>query len=177
VKEKIIKEGNEMLADEFALLFREEHRKIRDSLLDLIQAFQNREKPRIQALLQQTAVYTGPHFRYEEEALYPALVEIFGQEYVDELLRAHDRAIATARKLVEKAGKDPLTDQDVAEATSLIRAVLPHVSDCDGLSIMVERLSEAKVRSILDTRETSRHAGLDLFSWVEQVRRRPAATR
>ncbi len=164
-----------MLADQFAQVFRDEHRKIRDALLDLIQAFQNRDKPRIQALLNQTAVYTGPHFRYEEEALYPALVEIFGPEYVEELLRAHDRAIATAKKLIDKAGKDALTDQDVAEATSLIRTVLPHVSDCDGLSIMVERLPDARVRAILDARETSRRAALDLLQWVEQVRRRPAA--
>jgi hypothetical protein len=164
-----------MLADQFALLFRDEHRKIRDSLLDLIEAFRSREKPRIEALLQQTAVYTGPHFRYEEEALYPALVEIFGPEYVQELLGDHDRAIASARKLVEIAAKEPLSDRDAAEAISLVRTVLPHVSDCDGLSIMVERLPETRVQAVLDAREASRRVGLNLFQWVEQVRPRPGA--
>jgi hypothetical protein len=94
---------------------------------------------------------------------------------VQELLGDHDRAIATARKLVEIAAKEPLSDRDAAEAISLIRTVLPHVSDCDGLSIMVERLPETRVQAVLDAREASRRAGLNLFQWVEQVRPRPEA--
>ncbi len=57
-----------MLSDQFSQVFRDEHREIRDTLLDLIVAFQERDKPRIQTLLQHTAICTGPHFRYEEEA-------------------------------------------------------------------------------------------------------------
>jgi hypothetical protein len=49
---------------------------------------------------------------------------------------------------------------------------LPHVSDCDGLSIMVERLSEEKIRSILDARDRALQAGLDLLSWANEVRAR-----
>ncbi|MCC7355164.1 MAG: hemerythrin domain-containing protein, partial [Anaerolineae bacterium] len=129
-----------MLADQFTQIFREEHRKVRDALLDLMLAFQVRDRGRIRALLNQVAVLTGPHFRYyEEEALYPALVEIFGEEYVAKLMGDHDRAIGIAQSLVALAGKEQLTEQDTARAAQLIRRVLPHVSDCDGLSIMVER--------------------------------------
>ncbi|MBI4303135.1 MAG: hemerythrin domain-containing protein, partial [Chloroflexi bacterium] len=131
-----------MLSDQFAHIFRGEHRQVRDTLLDLILAFQERNRARIQSLLNQAAIYTGPHFRYEEEALYPALVEIFGEPYIRQLLRDHDRVIETAKKLIGLAGKDSITDDDVMEATRLIRAMLPHVSDCEGLSIMVELLSE-----------------------------------
>lgn len=163
-----------MVTEQFTQLFREEHRQIRDTLLELIEAFQHRDRVRIQSLLDRAATYTGPHFRYEEESLYPALVEIFGPEYIEELLRDHDRAIGTAQRLIELAGKESLLDEDVAEATRLVRSILPHVSDCDGLSIMVERLPDEKVRTILETRDRSRQAGLNLLQWTEQVRNRPA---
>ncbi len=161
-----------MLSDQFSQIFRDEHREIRDTLLDLIVAFQERDKARIQTLLQQTATCTGPHFRYEEEALYPSLVEFFGEEYIEKLLQDHDQAIGTAGKLVELAGKEQLNNEDVTEATRLIRGVLPHVSDCEGLSIMVERLPEEKVSAILAARDHADQAGLDLIQWAEQVRTR-----
>ncbi len=163
-----------MLSDQFSQIFRDEHREIRDTLLDLIVAFQERDKARIQTLLQQTATCTGPHFRYEEEALYPSLVEFFGEEYIEKLLQDHDQAIGTAGKLVELAGKEQLNNEDVTEATRLIRGVLPHVSDCEGLSIMVERLPEEKVSAILAARDQADQAGLDLIQWAEQVRTRPS---
>ena len=162
-----------MLSDQFSTIFREEHREIRDALLGLIDAFQARDKEAIGTLLNRTAVLTGPHFRYEEESLYPALTGIFGADYIEHLLSDHDRAIGIALRLIELAGIDPLTDDDVEEATQLIRKVLPHVSDCDGLSIMVERLPEENVQSILDIRNESKREDLDLVSWTQQVRPRP----
>ncbi|MBI4506539.1 MAG: hemerythrin domain-containing protein [Chloroflexi bacterium] len=164
------------LAEHFSQVFREEHRFVRDALLDLIDAFRQRDRARIGGLLQQIAAATGPHFRYEEEALYPALVDIFGPEYVEQLYGAHDGAISGARRLVELAGKSALGDADVAEAVRLVRGILPHVSDCEGLSIMVERLPAASVQAIFDGRDRSLGAGLGLLEWAEGVRSRPAVT-
>ncbi|MBT5877079.1 MAG: hemerythrin domain-containing protein [Candidatus Latescibacteria bacterium] len=163
-----------MLADEFSTIFREEHRDIRDALLDLIDAFQARDREAINTLLGRTAVLTGPHFRYEEESLYPALTEIFGSDYIEHLLADHDRAIGIAHRLIDIAGEDVLTDAKVKEAVQLIRQVLPHVSDCDGLSIMVERFQEEQVQSILDSRDASRSEDLDLIRWTQQIRPRSA---
>lgn len=162
-----------MLADEFTRTFRDEHRQVRDALLNLIQAFRERDVTRIRSLLSQAAALTGPHFRYEEESLYPALVEIFGEAYIAKLFRDHDRVIGSAKKLIELAGKETLADTDVATAIGLIRGILPHVSDCDGLSIMVERLEEEKVRSILEARARSLGDGLGLLGWADRVRNRP----
>lgn len=77
-------------ADRFSALFCAEHRQIRDLLLEFVQAYQNHEKNRISELLSDIACYLGPHFCYEEETLYPALVYFFGPEYVRELFGAHD---------------------------------------------------------------------------------------
>lgn len=161
------------LADEFATIFRDEHRQVRDSLLDLVAAFEAGDVNRARSLLERIAGLAGPHFRYEEESLYPALVGIFGEDYVRKLFEDHDRAIGAAERLVELAGKDALTDAETAEAVRLARGILPHVSDCDGLSIMVEVLAADAVRAIFDSRERSLGEGLDLLTWAGGVRGRP----
>lgn len=162
------------LTDQFSQTFRIEHREIRDALLDLVQALQARDLERARPLLQHTAELTGPHFRYEEEAMYPALVEIFGDEYIDKLLGDHDRAIGAAQRLVGIVSQDFLTDGEVREGIRHVRGLLPHVSDCDGLSIMVERLPETLVEAIFAARERSREANLDLLTWASTIRPRPA---
>lgn len=162
-----------MLADQFTQVFREEHRKVRDLLLDLIQAFRSRDKASIRLLLHEIVNCTGPHFRYEEESLYPALVDIFGEDYIQKLFEDHDRAIGVAQQLIELSGKETFTEEDVIEAIRLARTILPHVSDCDGLSIMVESLPPQVVQHILDTRSASLGKGLDLLRWATTVRGRP----
>jgi hypothetical protein len=161
-----------MLAQKFAQLFHEEHRQVRDLLLDLQQAFEQRDNTRAQQIVDQIAKLTGPHFRYEEESVYPVLVSIFGEEYVDKLLSDHDRVIASAKRLASLAQTSPLDEEHVNEARTLVRSVLPHVSDCDGLSIMVERLPEEQVSNILQSRARALAEGLDLTRWASEVRRR-----
>lgn len=162
-----------MLSDQFTALFRREHRQVRDLLLQLVDAFQQRELPRVRGLLHTVAACTGPHFRYEEEALYPGLVEIFGARYVEKLFGDHDRAIINARRLVEIAQSDTLTDATATEAVGLVREILPHVSDCDGLSIMVEVLPEEATLEILRARDRCLDEGRDLLDWSSTLRERP----
>ncbi len=161
-----------MLADRFSETFRDEHRAVRDALFDLIDSFRSHDRERAAALVERIAGLTGPHFRYEEETMYPALVDTFGADYVDSLIDDHDGAIAGAGRLAELVSA-PIGDEEAEEGAAVARSILPHVSDCDGLSIMVERLDDAVVRSIFDTRARSLEANLDLLTWAAEVRRRP----
>lgn len=163
--------------DTFTAIFAAEHRAVRDLLLALVDAFEARDPQRARPLLAELAAVAGPHFRYEEESLYPALVPIFGAGYVDKLVGDHDFAIGSAGRLVELACQDELSNEDGGEAVRLVRGILPHVSDCDGLSIMVELLPDADVQSLLETRDRAREHGVDLLSWAKHVRSRtvPAA--
>lgn len=164
-----------MYADDFSRIFRDEHREVRDALLDLSDAFADRDGDRAEELLGRIAALTGPHFRYEEETMYPSLVQIFGEDYVASLIADHDGAIAGARRLVELAGS-AFSEAEVDEARGIVRGILPHVSDCDGLSIMVERLDDDEVLAILDRRDRTLDEGLDLLTWDDTIRdhtRRP----
>ena len=164
-----------MLADQFSETFRTEHRSVRDAIFDLIDAFRAHDQETAGSLVGQIATLTGPHFRYEEETLYPNLVKIFGADYVDALINDHDGAIASARRLVELVSA-PIGDAEAVEGEAAARSLLPHVSDCDGLSIMVERLPESEVSDVFDTRARSLEAGLNLLEWADQVRYRPNLT-
>lgn len=161
-----------MLADQFSATFRDEHRAVRDGVFDLIDAFGARDREAAAALVGRIAELTGPHFRYEEETLYPALVPVFGPAYVEALIDDHDGAIAGARRLVELVSA-PIGDAEAEEGAAVARSLLPHVSDCDGLSLMVERIPDADVQAVFDTRTRSLEAGLGLLDWADSVRYRP----
>lgn len=56
---------------------------------------------------------------------------------------------------------------------TLARGLLPHVSDCEGFSILVERLPERDVSRILAARHRAWSERLDLLRWADEVRTRP----
>lgn len=68
-----------MSYQQFAEQFRAEHRQVRDLLLELQRSFEQQDTSRARELVEAIAALTGPHFRYEEEAVYPALVAILGR--------------------------------------------------------------------------------------------------
>jgi hypothetical protein len=159
---------------EFTEVFRTEHRRVRDLLLGLAEAFRDRDARRARALVTAVAELTGPHFRYEEEAMYPQLTSIFGDAYVAKLLADHDSAIRNARELQRLAGQDALTEEQARHGTDLTLQILPHVSDCDGLAIMVEVLPADGVDRILAARQAALEADLDLVTWAATARDRRA---
>lgn len=65
-------------ANTFVEAFRHEHRVVRDLVCALIGAFEERDPAQARALLRQVVAVAGPHFRYEEESLFPLLVDVVG---------------------------------------------------------------------------------------------------
>ena len=58
------------------------------------------------------------------------------------------------------------------ECVNTVRSILPHVSDCEGLSIMVERLDDEIVNTICDSMENARKENPPLIEWSETTRNR-----
>src|SRR3972149_7566902 len=106
--------GMSQLADQFSLIFRNEHRAVRDGLLDLAESFRKRDRATATTLLGHVATLTGPHFRYEEEELYPGLRAILGQKYVGKLYGDHDRVIGSALRLPGLGGQGARGDPPAA---------------------------------------------------------------
>ncbi|MBI2917875.1 MAG: hemerythrin domain-containing protein [Chloroflexi bacterium] len=153
--------------------FREDHRKVRDGLLALASAAETGDLPQARKSLGEIDALTGPHFRYEEEALYPALKEYLG-EYVDRLVEEHDGAIGTARTAAGLLAKPSLTRDEGKAAASAARALLVHVSNCDGLNILAERFSQQKLDQLAQQFEKARQANVPLLQWAGTIRERKA---
>lgn len=156
---------------EFAEVFRAEHRQVRDLLLELVVAFRERDTQWARALGGVVAAATGPHFRYEE-AMYPELAGIFGDAYVAKMLADHDCAIKNMCELLRLAGHEVLTQEQAERGARLAQAILPHVSDCEGLTIMIETLPPDVVSQILAARSAARDANIDLLTWAAAERTR-----
>ncbi len=149
--------------------FREDHRKVRDGLLELIEALQSNDVEKAREILNGIDTLVGPHFRYEEEILYSTL-RVFLGEYVDQLLKEHDGVIDTARSCAGLLKKDNLTDEETKQAADAARALLIHVSNCDGLAILTERLKREELDQLAERFITAREAGVPLLDWAENIR-------
>lgn len=151
--------------------FREDHRKVRDGLLDLIEALQKRDVVKAREILGNINTLVGPHFRYEEDALYETLRQFLG-EYVDQLLKEHDKVIDTAKGAAQLLSKDSLTEKEASDAIRATRSLLVHVSNCDGLAILSERLSKERLEHLAEVFMNTREAGVPLLEWAEKIRKK-----
>ena len=149
--------------------FREDHRKVRDGLLDIIAALESKNVGKARDILDRINILVGPHFRYEEETLYPTL-RVFLGEHVDQLLKEHDGVINTARACAKLLSKDRLNDEEAKEAANAARALLVHVSNCDGLAILSERLDSKELQNLGEKLKAAREAGVSLLDWAETIR-------
>jgi len=153
--------------------FRNDHRKVRDLLLSLAEAIEKGQLERARTTLGEIDVLVGPHFRYEEEALYPTLKQFLG-EHVDSLIEEHDGAIGTAKTAAALLAKPSISSEEAKTAAKAARSLLVHVSNCDGLNILAERLTPAALDDLAKRYEEARRAGLSLLKWAETVRSRRA---
>jgi len=153
--------------------FRNEHRAARDVLLAMMQAFRDRDAARIGELMARLDAGVGPHMRYEEEVMYPALTAVFGADYVERMLEDHDRGFGMAGRLMELASGNPISDQDVLEANRLIQRQLPHITDCDGLVLAIEVLPDERQRVLFEARDRAISEGLSMTQWGERRGRQP----
>lgn len=154
--------------------FQAEHRVVRDTLLELSSAIQDGDVERARELVQQANEHAGPHFQYEEDALYPALIPFFGEDKVRELVVEHDEGIAAARALAELVQQDSLSEEDKQEALRHLPELLVHVSDCDGLTVYLETVEDDAVfETIQRSMETAEEQDLTLLEYDETVRPTP----
>ncbi|MFQ5441920.1 MAG: hemerythrin domain-containing protein [Thermodesulfobacteriota bacterium] len=150
--------------------FREDHRKVRDGILEITQALKEKDLARAREVLGRLDALTGPHFRYEEEYLYPALREFLG-EYVDQLISEHDKIVETAKVCAGLLAKDTLTDQESEDAQKAAMALLIHVSNCDGLAILSERFTGEDLDKLADRFMDARKANVPLLEWADTIRK------
>lgn len=161
------------IEDDVISTFQEEHRQTRDKLLELSDAIEENDLDSASELVAAVNAAAGPHFQYEEDALYPALIQFFGEEKVKELVAEHDEAIDAARTLSELTSQDELTEAEKQEAFRALPDIMIHVSDCDGLTVYLEKADEEVFEQIHESMVDAHEQGLTLTEYDETVRPSP----
>ena len=144
------------MPQEFITTFTDEHRQLRDVLLDLIDAFEKQDQARALEAIVEMEALAGPHFFYEQEELYPALAEEHGDEQIETLLEEHAQAVEAACQLTELAAQEVLDEEAAQYGTELARQLLPHVSENDELAVMVGVLAPQIIKKLHKAHKASK---------------------
>lgn len=158
--------------ERFSEEFTEEHRQVRDMLLNLITCIIQNDREASINQLNELAVLTGPHFRYEEESLYPILTRFYGDGYVTKLFTDHDVAIGRAFAIAAIFEEQFDVKEKRTVAINHVRGLLPHVSDCQGLIMFAEKFDDQEIQEVLDTKTRVLDDNYDLITWASSVRER-----
>ncbi|MFA0750858.1 MAG: hypothetical protein SLRJCFUN_001261 [Candidatus Fervidibacter sp.] len=133
------------MADFFAE-FRNDHRFVLRTLVDLRKAVDADDLATVRQLLEALDKAAGPHMEFEERFLYPSLVPLLGEERVKALISDHQGAAESLLRAKEIARKDTLTEEDRAFLHEFIREFLQHAADCEGTSLLAEALPSERLQ-------------------------------
>ncbi len=86
--------------------FHADHQQVVPALLGLRQAITDTNIPRVRSILETAEGLLGPHFKFEELYLYPALEPFLGGHGVTRLVREHDGVFQNVGKIAQLAQKD-----------------------------------------------------------------------
>ncbi len=149
----------------------DDHRQARDGIFDLLEACQKTDLRRAREILDFSDTVAGPHWRWEEEALYPAVGKI-AEELQVSLLKEHDEVIEAVQRVTDILKKKKLAPPDWEEIKHKIRAMLYHITTCDGLIIMIEVLSEDDLADIRQAIFVAQREEVRLLEWAKTLRQR-----
>ena len=148
----------------------DEHRAISQGLTNLADAIQKRDRRRIRIRLNLVMRLSGPHFRYEEDSLYPALVGRASETHLAQLLNVHDQAILALEELSVIATKGGLTPAETQLGLALTENVMSYVKTCESGSTLLTVLPDVAVQATLESRGRACMDGLDLLQWAHGQR-------
>jgi len=160
------------MPEEFVAVFEDEHRQLRDVLLEMIDAFENGEEERATEAIETMAELVGPHFHYEQQALYPALAEVLGDEQAQTLFEEHAQAVEAARQLAELAEQEALDEEAAAQGAELARQLLPHVEGMDDVVAVIEVMEPETVKKIHKAQKEAKRTKPTLAAVAKGVKKK-----
>lgn len=148
--------------------FHSDHQKVVSALFDLRQAISARDIGRVRSILGAAEDLVGPHFKFEELYLYPALERFLGEVYSKRLLNEHDGVFRSVRRIAELAQKDAWSDADYQSAQANLELIYEHPISCDGLSLWMERLPAEEAQQLYQKMQEVRRQGTRLSEYYRE---------
>jgi hypothetical protein len=109
--------------------------------------------------------HAGPHFKFEELYLYPALQRFLGEAYVARLVNEHDGIFRSTHRLARLAEKDSWSEADHQSALTNVELIYEHPISCDGLSLWIERMPKQEQEQLLEKLLEVRRQGTTLSQY------------
>jgi hypothetical protein len=138
--------------EKFEAVAHAEHRRMLELLAALEMASGSRSTDRILRLVSELRAVAVPHFRYEQQALFPQLTSALGPDQVEGLYITQDETVAALNRIEALAEPGPIGESQAAEARRLVRAARASVVSCDAACDDVE-LQPADAERVLAARE------------------------
>ena len=133
--------------DELEAVAHAEHRHLMELLGEIEVAGTGRDAARVTGLVHELRDAAEPHFRYEQRALFPQLVDVLGPEQVERLYVEQDRVIGALAEIEAIAGTGEIDVSGAGETRRLVRVARASVASCDGLATVVaEQPAEVAAR-------------------------------
>ena len=148
--------------------FHADHQKVVSALFDQRQAIATRNIARVRPILNAAEDPVGPHFKFEELYLYPALEQFLGEIYVKRLRNEHERVFRSVRRIAEVAQKEAWSDADTQSAKANLELIYEHPISCDGLSLWMARLPENEQQELLKMMQEARRQGIRLSEYCRE---------
>lgn len=145
--------------------FRRDHEWVIENLVNLREAVSGDDLGTAREIVETLDKGVGPHFLFEEEALYPALRSFLG-EYIDDLLGEHEGALTVVNGLKELFAKNTLDEEDKKKIRKYISEFFVHASNCDGLALLAVRLTDEQQKELADKFQEARATGKPLTVWA-----------
>ncbi|MCW5979664.1 MAG: hemerythrin domain-containing protein [Bryobacteraceae bacterium] len=139
--------------------FHADHQKVVGALFELRQAIAALDITRVRSILEDAEGLIGPHFKFEELYLYPALEQFLGESHVKRLVNEHDGIFRSVRRIAQLAQKEAWSDSDRASAEANLELIYEHPIGCDGLTLWMERLSPTEQQELDDRMQEIRRQG------------------
>ncbi len=148
--------------------FHSDHQKVVSALFDLRQAIAAHDVSHVRSILNAAEDLVGPHFKFEELYLYPALERFLGEGYVKRLLNEHDGVFRSVRRIAQLAQKDTWSDAETHSAQANLELIYEHPISCDGLSLWMERLPREELERLFDAMQSVRRQRTSLSDYYRE---------
>jgi RND superfamily putative drug exporter len=134
-------------------LAHDEHHRLLGLLGELEEASERRDTDRVLELVEETRGIAEPHFRYEQQSLFPLLLDAIGPERVEALYAAQAEVVDALKRIEELSGPARVKKAAAAETKRLVGVARASVHGCDALEDTVAHQPAEVAELVLAARD------------------------
>lgn len=161
-----------MEKEELMIQLTQEHDSILNILSKISCSLMTEQLDELKNLLNRFDEEAGPHFRFDEEAVYPSLVDVYYPGYISKLYTDHDLAIARFNQLKHLFAKPEPNASDFYDGIRQARMISQYITSCDILPIGHIPLNDQQIKKISSIHKRAKTENLSLICWSDTVRKR-----